>query len=360
MTDNSAVDDRRARRNRRKHCRLRRRGRRRKQWERHATRAAKCAGDHCRRRTRGRSGPRVRDNHHLRAGQQHELPDDRPHPGRYGSTGLRLQSSVLSGTLALPQLRDSSGNPVVECAQFADGFSWGPVKTADLKIAGEQASSLSVQIIGDPAYTSIPSSCSSSGPPENSVGDVLREWIARRRPLPAGLRRRMRRARKPRDLLCLPGIRLPADDAPRRSAIAEPGGMFATDNNGVVIELPAIAASGAATATGSLIFGIGTQSNNGMAGATVLDVDPNTGYITTVFGGAAYASSYIDSGSSAVFFGTTHTRSATARRGVLLSRDNAKSDGNAEGDQQGDGSDQLQRGQRRSAVRRQSDVHGVR
>ena len=92
---------------------------------------------------------------------------------------------------------------------------------------------------------------------------------------------------------------------PVNQQLQNPAGMFSTDNNGVVIQLPAVAATGAATASGSLIFGIGTQSNNGMAGATVLAVDPNTGYITTTFGGTSYADSYIDSGSSAIFFGSS-------------------------------------------------------
>ena len=86
-----------------------------------------------------------------------------------GSTGLRVFASVLSPTLALRQQTDASGNPLLECAQFADGFSWGPVKVADIHIAGEQASSVPIQVIGDPAFATVPASCSNSGPPENDV-----------------------------------------------------------------------------------------------------------------------------------------------------------------------------------------------
>ena len=71
-----------------------------------------------------------------------------------GSVGLRILSSVL--TLPLPRQSDANGNPLLECAQFADGFSWGPVATADMQIAGEKASSLPVQVIGDPASPAIP------------------------------------------------------------------------------------------------------------------------------------------------------------------------------------------------------------
>jgi len=57
-----------------------------------------------------------------------------------GSTGLRILSSAL--TLSLPQETGSNGSPVVECFPFVDGVTWGPVQTADMTIAGEQAKSL--------------------------------------------------------------------------------------------------------------------------------------------------------------------------------------------------------------------------
>ena len=80
--------------------------------------------------------------------------------------------------------------------------------------------------------------------------------------------------------------------------------LFSVDNNGTIIELPSVPAAGAATVAGSLIFGIGTQANNGLGSAKVLATDPNTGYIVTLFGGQNYATSYIDSGSSLFFIGT--------------------------------------------------------
>ena len=86
-----------------------------------------------------------------------------------GSSGLRIIASVLSPALALRQQTDASGNPVVECAQFVDGFSWGPVKIADVRLAGEVAASVPIQVIGDPAFTNVPASCSNTGPPENTV-----------------------------------------------------------------------------------------------------------------------------------------------------------------------------------------------
>jgi hypothetical protein len=207
--------------------------------------------------------------------------------------------------LSLPQQQDASGNPIVACAQFADGFSWGPVKTADLRVAGEQASSLPVQIIGDPAFTSIPSTCSSSGPPENTVTAFGANGL-----LGVGLF--MQDCGSACAQFAVSGVYYTCPTSgcqPTQVALAQqlqnPVGMFSTDNNGVLIQLPTLPATGAATATGSLIFGIGTQSNNSLGNATILGVDTNTGNIATVFSNVSYTNSYIDSGSSAIFFGSS-------------------------------------------------------
>lgn len=222
-----------------------------------------------------------------------------------GSSGLRLISSVLSAALSLRQQTDASGNPVMECAQFADGFSWGPVKMADIRMAGEQASSVPVQVIGDPAFPAIPFSCSSGGPPENTVMDFGANGL-----LGVGLF--LQDCGNICAQVALPGgyYVCPATGCvPIKVAVAQqlqnPVALFATDNNGVIVSLPAIPAAGQATAAGSLIFGIGTQANNALGGATVLTTDPSTGYITTLFNNQTYVTSYIDAGSSLYFIGTS-------------------------------------------------------
>jgi hypothetical protein len=80
-----------------------------------------------------------------------------------GSFGLRVLGSAL--TVSLPQQNDGTGSPVAECAQFVLSTTWGPVKTADVKLAGEAASSIPIQVIGDPAFSMVPASCSSHGKP---------------------------------------------------------------------------------------------------------------------------------------------------------------------------------------------------
>jgi hypothetical protein len=83
--------------------------------------------------------------------------------------------------------------------------------------------------------------------------------------------------------------------------VTNPVFNFSGDNNGVIIELPAVA-DAAATVSGSMIFGIGTQSNNALGTATVFTFEANSDNFTTTYKGQAYSNSFIDSGSNGLFF----------------------------------------------------------
>ena len=82
--------------------------------------------------------------------------------------------------------------------------------------------------------------------------------------------------------------------------VSNPVFNFPADNNGVILELPAVAGV-AATVDGNMIFGIGTESNNGLGTATVFTIDLNDNF-TTNFNGQALTASFIDSGSNGYFF----------------------------------------------------------
>ncbi len=77
--------------------------------------------------------------------------------------------------------------------------------------------------------------------------------------------------------------------------------MFPQDNNGLAIILPQVGAAGSVSLSGSMIFGIGTQSDNALGGAQAQGAD-SEGNFTTTFNGTPYPGSYIDSGSSGYFF----------------------------------------------------------
>ena len=46
-----------------------------------------------------------------------------------GSNGLRIMSTLLPSSFILPQ-QTNNGNAVAECAQFADGSSWGAARSS--------------------------------------------------------------------------------------------------------------------------------------------------------------------------------------------------------------------------------------
>jgi hypothetical protein len=53
------------------------------------------------------------------------------------------------------------------------------------------------------------------------------------------------------------------------------------------------------------VFGIGTETNNGLGSAQVIGVNPNNGTFSTVQNGTTYTNSIMDSGSTGLFFQTT-------------------------------------------------------
>jgi len=215
-----------------------------------------------------------------------------------GSSGLRILNTALPSGFSLPP-ETIGASPIVECIQFADGFTWGPVEMADIKIAGEQANSVPMQVI-DPNSFAIPTACSNTGPNNSTLAKLLANGI-----LGVGLGKRdcgtpCTTTGTNFYWACSSSSSCTEIGVPLAQQVQNPVWLFPTDNNGVLIQLPAI---GPATpsVSGSLIFGIGTQSNNGLGNAVILTVDSH-GRITTVFNGTPHSGSFIDSGSNGIFF----------------------------------------------------------
>lgn len=217
-----------------------------------------------------------------------------------GSTGLRILSSALPSGFSLPQ-QMSGGNPVAECFQFVDGFTWGSVVTADIKLASEQASAVPMQVIADPAFPTIPAACSSTGPSEQTVGNLGANGIL-------GIGNFLQdcgggcvSSTAPGLYYSCPGSGCVPTTEGLAAQVQHPVANFSTDNNGVILELPAVASGGSVSTSGSLVFGIGTQSNNALGSATVLTLDAN-GNFTTLFRNQSFPGSFVDSGSNGLFF----------------------------------------------------------
>ncbi|MGD0570364.1 MAG: DUF3443 domain-containing protein [Candidatus Sulfotelmatobacter sp.] len=221
-----------------------------------------------------------------------------------GSSGLRILSSAFS--LALPP-QEASGNPVFECFPFESGYTWGPVQTADVEIADEKASSVPVQLVG--TNTPVPDGCLDFGLPSSNTLDTL----GANGILGVGLFAQDC-GQYCEELQTAPGnpnLYYQCASSPCQAIgeslaqqVPNPVTLFATDNNGVIIELPAVS-GGEPSLSGSLVFGIGTESNNALGGATIYTAD-SSGSFTTTYSGSAYSGSFIDSGSNGFFFPDTN------------------------------------------------------
>ena len=218
-----------------------------------------------------------------------------------GSQGLRILASALPATLQLAAL-PSGGGSAGECAVFGGGYTWGAVRSADVRMAGQLAASLPIQLIADPTVPNVPADCAGTGPAMQSVSTLRSNGILGVGLFAADCGGDCVDSAVPRWYYsCDASGACQASAQPLAQQVTNPVSAFPLDNNGVVIDLPAVAATGAPSVTGSLIFGIGTQGNNVLGGATVLRANAENGYVTTVSDGQTYAQSYLDSGSNALF-----------------------------------------------------------
>jgi Protein of unknown function (DUF3443) len=231
-----------------------------------------------------------------------------------GSEGLRLLQSVVE-PLVLPQAADGTGGFFNNCVQFLDGsYLWGPVQFADIKIGGETSSNTPIQAISSGSPT-VPTSCTQGG----TVNENTPQLLGANGILGIGL--------EPTDCILqgtdfcngstssIPSIYFdcPASgcistDGPSvvstGNEVTNPVAGLSGDNNGTAITMPALASS-SAEVDGSLIFGIGTKSNNAIPGtATVFGLDANDNFIT-LFNSQTLNASFIDSGSNGLFFPST-------------------------------------------------------
>lgn len=220
-----------------------------------------------------------------------------------GSYGLRLLSSAAGGalTLPLPTQTVSSGNSVGECASFVSGYTWGPVKAADITISGENASDVPVQVI-DPTFSSVPSGCANSGvPADDTIQKLGANGILGVGPYAQDCGGACTQTGSGNPGLyygCASGsCQVIAESLTQQ--VQNPVALFTTDSNGVIIELPALSGS-AASMSGSMIFGIGTQANNALGSAAIFPLN-STGEFNTTFKGKTYPA-FVDSGSNALFF----------------------------------------------------------
>jgi Protein of unknown function (DUF3443) len=220
-----------------------------------------------------------------------------------GSSGLRLIAAQM-GAVTLPGVVDMSGNAVAECQQFADGYTWGTVNLADVTIAGEKATNLPVHIILPPSATpAVPAECSSGGgPPEYSTQTLGANGILGISVFREDCGPNCANNAVPQAYYSCPATGCVATPLAQAQQVQNPVWKFTTDNNGAILQLPSVGSAGTSAVSGTLTFGIGTQSNNSLGNSIVLPVDTLTGNFTTTFAGQTLPQSFLDAGSNALLF----------------------------------------------------------
>jgi hypothetical protein len=290
-----------------------------------------------------------------------------------GSAGLRLLSSgainvtgAQVGSLGLPQVTDpATGFPVWECVVYGDlSYTWGTLNMATVQVSGETGSQIPASA-GGTANAGIPIQViSTATPPEG----IIYEGAAYYNPCTyyetstgaeeptngandstvatAGWNGILGVGRSPQDcsfgdvnyctsLSTTSGQYLEYDSAgvsyegstfyyvvepsPLNLQVWNPVSTLPVDNNGVELAFPSstspVGATGAASLTGTLYFGIGTESNNAIpASATTYGMNCESDLYEATFNGvnyfdvdnesdcAAENTVVIDSGSSILFF----------------------------------------------------------
>jgi hypothetical protein len=225
-----------------------------------------------------------------------------------GSYGLRLiASSAAAVAGSLPRVPGASG--LASCAQFADGFAFGSVRLATVNLAGETTAAgapagVPIQLIGDSAFPNVPASCSNAGRAENTVDQIGANGILGIGASPVDCGNSCAGA-LPRTgfyydctnpSLCVP------TSVPVSQQIGNPVARFLANNNGVIVQMPPIGTGGVSSATGTLIFGIGTQSNNQLdAGVTKIGTD-SAGNFAVNYSNISFSSGFTDTGSNGLFF----------------------------------------------------------
>ena len=235
-----------------------------------------------------------------------------------GSIGLRIFQSVLNASLlsALPLQTDTQSNPVGECYQYVDGYVFGSVRSTDFSIGGEHVAGMPFQVLSDTGqFSNAPATCSAGGGdnigtiPEFGANGIIGigstttdcgtycqsggQSAAIYYDCPtAG---------------CKTVIARNASATAPFQQLPNPVAAMGVDNNGTILVLPSTPAAGQTSLTGTLYFGIGTQTNNGLGSATVYTITSSSsptgpGLITAVYKGQNLPNSFLDSGSSLYFF----------------------------------------------------------
>jgi len=256
-----------------------------------------------------------------------------------GSFGLRIFKQAL-GSISMTQVTSGSGS-LAEVVQYADGSSdWGPVQMASVILGSEPAVQVPIQVIDSTfdGVTSFPSnpalnqlcnrtdlghlyywnglSWNELATPDTSPSEAGFNGILGVGPLIYDCGNTCVTFTVPGTYYTCSGSTCSVTSTPLTKQVQDPVASLPTDNNGLIVQLPGVAAGGAASLTGSLVLGIGTQSNNSPSGVITYSLDQNWSFITT-FNNSSYTDSFIDTGSNGLFFPSPFNAASGPYAGLL-------------------------------------------
>ena len=218
-----------------------------------------------------------------------------------GSFGLRIFDSVLSPSLV--QEVDSQNHPIGECARFADGTTfWGPVQRADVVLGGETAMNVPIHVF-DPTFAGQSTSqnpCGSvveSNPQDVFFNGILGIGVFAEDCGPSC----ETQSNNTLYFSCVGSI-CAGTAVPLADQVQNPVTLLQSNNNGLILSLPDVPATGAQSVSGSLTLGIGTAVNNTPPGGVSVFTTDQNGLLTTIYKGTTFGLSLIDSGSNGYFF----------------------------------------------------------
>ena len=228
-----------------------------------------------------------------------------------GSAGLRIFANQLS-SVNLPGIVAASGGKLAACAQFASGYTWGSMREATVQIGGlSTAGAIPIEVINDPAIPTPPLACQNEGQDfSGQLAGVVNGILGISNfTYDCGQACTVQLSKYAAAGLSTPGVYFSCSgtSCTETSASLDQQGInpVAADpapyNNGSILLLPAVPLPwGAQTATGVLVLGINSASNNQLpSGAQVFPLD-NLGNLSVAVNGSA-GTGFIDSGSNGYY-----------------------------------------------------------
>ena len=211
-----------------------------------------------------------------------------------GSSGLRIFKQALN--VPLTQVVVGTGL-IAECTQYGDGSSeWGPIQTASVILGNEPAVQVPIQVV-DATFATAPVTCQNAdqNPAAAGYNGILGIGVFNQ---DCGLACANSAANGM--YYSCSGSSCVGAAVALSSQAQNPVSLLPWDNNGAIVQLPSVPPGGSPSINGTLVLGIGTQSDNVPSGVTGYATN-QFGEIATILNGISY-SSIIDSGSNGLFF----------------------------------------------------------